>query len=363
MKNFKVSLLIVMSLGFVLFPGCGTSPGEPPIVEFRGTTMGTTYMIKVVAKGQEDPHSLGVALRADVEQLLKTVNQQMSTWIEDSEISLFNDYRGNEWYDISADTAFVFNEAIRISQISGGAFDVTVGPVIRLWGFGNKKTYDRIPSDQEIKAVLAQIGYRKLSVRLDKPAIKKADPGLYCNLSALAKGFGVDKVGIYLEEKGYDNYVVEIGGEVRAKGAKPGHHPWRIAIATPDGTSNYQRVLELKNISMATSGDYHSYFEKDGVRYSHLIDPNTGRPITHTLASVTVIHSSCMTADAFATAIYIMGPEKGYDLALSEDIPIFMIIRDQGKFIEKMTPSFEPLISGVENKEDKKNKEDKEKNE
>lgn len=316
------------------------------MVEFRGTTMGTTYMIKVVGSGQENPHSLGAELRADVEDLLKTVNRQMSTWIKDSEISSFNNYQGTEWFDVSADTAYVFSEARRVSQISGGAFDVTAGPIIRLWGFGNRKTDDRIPSDQEVQAVLSGIGYQKLTVRMDKPAIKKEEPGLYCNLSAIAKGFGVDKIAMYLDGKGFDNYLVEIGGEVRAKGSKPGNQPWRIAIATPDGTSNYQRVLELNNVSMATSGDYHNYFEKNGVRYSHLVDPITGRPITHKLASVTVIHSNCMTADALATGISVMGPEKGYDLAVSENIPVFMIIRENGKFIEKMTPSFQSLIAG-----------------
>ena len=193
--------------------------------------------------------------------------------------------------------------------------------------------------------MMERIGYQNLFVRQSPPSIKKKNPGIYCDLSAIAKGFGVDKVAEYLDSKGFVHYLVEIGGEVRAKGVKPGGQPWRVAIAVPDGSSSYQRVLLLKNISMATSGDYQNYFEKDGKRYSHTIDPCTGRPITHTLASVTVIHESCMMADALATAINVLGPGKGYELAIKENLPVFLIIKKRGGFVEKMTPLFEDILA------------------
>jgi len=179
---------------------------------------------------------------------------------------------------------------------------------------------------------------------MNPPSIKKDIPGLYCDLSAIAKGFGVDKAAEYLESKNYKNYIVEIGGEVRTGGMKHNRF-WRVGIASPNGGSSIEKVIELKDASMATSGDYHNYFEKNGIRYSHTIDPAAGRPITHKLASVSVLHKFCCTADAYATAINVMGPEKGYEWAVKENLPVLLIIHDRGnRFVEKMTPQFKKYI-------------------
>jgi thiamine biosynthesis lipoprotein len=216
---------------------------------------------------------------------------------------------------------------------------------VNLWGFGPAKEKREIPGEAQIKEAMVKIGYQKLAVHLSPPSMKKEDPEIYCDLSAIAKGFGVDKVAAYLEAQGFNDYLVEIGGEVRARGKNPKGTLWRVAIASPDGSSGYQKVLFLEDASMATSGDYHNYFEKDGVRYSHTIDPSTGRPITHKLASVTVVHASCMTADALATAIDVLGPGKGYELALKENLPVFLVIREKDTFVEKMTPRFQTLLN------------------
>ncbi len=311
--------------------------------------MGTTYMVKIVKPGDEKFSSrdeLNKKLTADIEKLLKKVNQQMSTWIEDSEISRFNRYNESQWFEVSSDTALVIGEAIGVSKESGGAFDITVGPLINLWGFGPDGTVKKIPGEGQIKKVMEEIGYEKLSVRLSPPALKKEEPGIYCDLSAIAKGFGVDQVTGYLDSRGFSHYLVEIGGEVRAKGLNHKNQIWRVAIASPDphGGSPYQKIIRLKDASMATSGDYFNYFEKDGVRYSHTIDPTTGKPITHKLASVTVIHESCMTADAMATAINVLGPEKGYQLAIKENLAVFMIVRGAKGFLENMTSRFEEML-------------------
>ncbi len=308
--------------------------------------MGTTYMVKF-APGDKlastDMNTLKRDTTADIEKVLKAVNMQMSTYINESEISRFNRHDQMDWFAVSPDTAQVVAESLKISEASGGAFDVTVGPLINLWGFGADGTPQKIPSENEIRDVMKRTGYKGISVRLSPPALKKENPEIYCDLSAIAKGFGVDKVVQYLDSKGFPAYLVEIGGEVRAKGKRDGTNPWRVGIASPDGGSALQRVLKLENHSMATSGDYFNYFEKDGVRYSHTIDPTTGRPITHKLASVTVIHPSCMTADAYATAIDVMGPDKGYELAVKARLPVFMIIRSGDKFVIKMTAEFDAL--------------------
>jgi thiamine biosynthesis lipoprotein len=311
--------------------------------------MGTFYMVKIVKPKDEKLSSrdgLIERVTADIENLLKKVNQQMSTWIEDSEISRFNRYRGAQWFEVSADTAAVFIHALKVSEQSNGAFDITVGPLINLWGFGPDRAKKQVPGEEQIKKVMKEIGHEKLSVRHSPPAIKKEEPGIYCDLSAIAKGFGVDQMAEYLDSQGFSHYLVEIGGEVRAKGLNHKNQIWRVAIASPDphGGSPYQKIIRLKDASMATSGDYFNYFEKDGVRYSHTIDPTTGKPITHKLASVTVIHESCMTADAMATAINVLGPEKGYQLAIKENLAVFMIVRGRKGFLENMTSPFEEMM-------------------
>lgn len=346
--SFRVWLLT--GLIILLAIACAKESAPPPptpnpgIITLRGRTMGTTYSIKVVSPEKNKKQDI----RTGIDALLQNINNYMSTYIKDSEISRFNAFDFVEWFDVAPDTARVVMEAQRISNLSGGAFDVTVGPLINLWGFG-ESGHDRVvPPHNKIIEVKEYTGYKKLVVRYNPPALKKDHPRLYCSLSAIAKGFGVDKTGAYLESLGYRDYMVEIGGEIRCRGFKPGEKPWRLAIEKPDGTRTYQMIIQLKDMSMATSGDYHNYFEKEGVRYSHTINPTTGRPITHTLASVTVLHSSCMTADGLATAINVMGPEKGFDLALKENLAVFMIIHKDNAFTEKQSPEFKRIVPNQE---------------
>jgi thiamine biosynthesis lipoprotein len=342
-RNVFIPLLLI-----VLLCQCGKKD-SPELLVLRGRTMGTTFMVKVVKPDElaEKPASeLNLEISTGIEKILTAVNQQMSTWLEDSEISRFNRYGETGWFAVSADTAAVISESLRVSNLANGTFDITIGPLVDTWGFGPPGTEREIPPDEKIMEAMQKTGYQKLSVRSSPPAIKKTIPDIRCDLSALAKGFGVDKVAEYLESQGYMNYLVEIGGEVRAKGINHNGTPWRVAIAAPGpgGKSPYQKILSLNNSSMATSGDYHNYFEKDGIRYSHIIDPTTGRPITHKLVSVTVIHPSCMTADAMATAISVLGPAKGHELAISENLPVFLVVKEADGFVETMTPRFKELL-------------------
>ncbi len=216
--------------------------------------------------------------------------------------------------------------------------------MVNLWGFGPEYQANKIPDDEEIKEKKALTGYKKLSVKLSPPAVKKDIPEIYCDLSAIAKGFGVDKITMLLDSIKIENYMVEIGGEVRTKGKTQQNKLWRIGIEAPDSPTDIQRIIVISDNSMATSGDYRNYYEKDGVRYSHTIDPLIGSPIAHKLASVTVIDKSSMIADGMATAINVLGPEEGYKFALREGLPVFMIVREKQGFVEKMTPEFKTFF-------------------
>ena len=226
---------------------------------------------------------------------------------------------------------------MEVSRRTGGAFDPTVGPLVRLWNFGpGRHAMDQTPSDEAIDAALAKVGYQKIETRLSPAAIKKADPQMELDLSGIAKGYAVDRVAELLNRLNVENYMVEVGGEVRTHGVNPDGQPWRIAIEKPDAEGrSIQQVIELADEAMATSGDYRNYFEVDGVRYSHLLDPTTGRPIRHRLASVSVRTPTCMEADALATGMIVLGPEKAEELAAKEGLDVTLLVREGTGFTEK----------------------------
>ncbi|MDE2699099.1 MAG: FAD:protein FMN transferase [Gemmatimonadota bacterium] len=314
---------------------------QDQLVTISGPTMGTTFQVKIV----QSEITLDVkVLSKEVSARLEEVNRQMSTYQDDSEITQFNRSPSTDWFAVSSDFAYVLHIAREISTWSDGAFDVTIGPLVNLWGFGPNAIPERVPPPDSIQAHRALVGYEKIHIDLSAPTIKKEIPEIYCDLSAIAKGFGVDRIASYLDSLGINHYFIEIGGELRTKGHNHLRQLWRIGIASPAGQGELQKALALDNISMATSGDYHNYFERDGIRYSHTIDPRTGRPITHALASVTVLHKSCAYADGLATAINVMGPEKGFAFAEKHNLVVFMIVRHGDGFVEKMTSNFGALL-------------------
>ncbi len=336
MKKFLI-LYIFLFLTF-----CNETP-KSQLVAISGRTMGTIYSIKYINNSEKDVEEV----KADITRLLKTVNSQMSTYISSSELSKFNSLRDTSWFPVSYDLAFVFIKSLEICKLSNGALDITVGPIVNLWGFGPDNKPTAIPSDSAINQALKSVGWHNIEVSLDPPRVKKKLPEIYCDLSSTAKGFGVDKVSGYLSSLGIDNYLVEIGGELRANGKKSNGEKWRVGIAKPDYNSTVQEIITLSNSAMATSGDYWNYFEENGKRYSHTIDPTTGRPITHKLASITVIAETCLIADALATAIDVMGDKKGYQFALDNNLPAYFIIRKNEDFIVNYTDNFKKFI--VEN--------------
>lgn len=317
------------------------SGGETP-VSIAGPTMGTTY--SVTFHGVGDAIDVGL-LRSDIEVLLERIEAKMSTWRSDSEISRFNRSGDTTWFPVSRETARVVSAAKAIGELSGGAFDITVGPLVDLWGFGPGGRRPAPPSDREIATALERVADRRLFVRAEPAALRKERADMQVDLSGIAKGFAVDALSDLLEERGVRSHLVEIGGELRARGSRPGGGPWRVAIERPvAGESGHQSVVALGDAAIATSGDYRNYLEKDGRRYSHTIDPRDGWPITHGLASVSVIAGSAMGGDALATAIMVMGPEEGYAFALREGLAVQLIVRSGDAFRVLRTRGFEALL-------------------
>jgi thiamine biosynthesis lipoprotein len=333
-----------ISIIFFTFLNCQRATQPPPLLILDGTTMGTVYSVKIV-RGEVTQSGLdSLQLKKEIDLILQRINQQMSTYQKDSELSLFNQYRNTDWFPVSPELALIIQKSLQISQLSDGAFDITVGPLVNLWGFGPEERNEIVPADEELKDRIRYVGYQNLHVRNAPPALKKDIPEIYCDLSAIAKGYGVDKLGEYLQRIEIQNYLIDIGGEIQAKGQNQLDKIWKIGVSTPDDKYDIQKVLPLENRSVATSGDYRNYFEKDGIRYSHTIDPRTGKPITHNLASVTVIHDSCMVADGMATAIDVLGPERGYAFAIRLKLSVFLIVREENVYLERMTPEFKSIL-------------------
>tara|TARA_B100000475_G_C14994571_1_gene313742 strand:+ start:238 stop:1149 length:912 start_codon:yes stop_codon:yes gene_type:complete len=302
--------------------------------------MGTTYSIKIKTA---DAVVNQEKIRADIEKILLEINQKMSTYIVDSELSVINFSNSLDSNLISDDLFKVISHANTISKTTNGAFDITVGPLVNLWGFGPNKSENKIPSNEEIELIKKNIGYKKIYLNKETTSIKKLHPDLYVDLSGIAKGFAVDKIALYLNSYNLENYLVEIGGELIAKGTNEDNEVWQIGIENPN--NNLAKIIGLKDIAMATSGDYRNYFEKNGVRYSHTINPNTGKPIKHKLASVTVLDKTAMNADALATAFMVLGPAKTIELANELKIGVYLIIKNDENFYEEYNEYFEPFIS------------------
>jgi thiamine biosynthesis lipoprotein len=332
--------LVVWLLAVFVLTGCSDSAKEQ-LVGFDGSTMGTSYSVRWVAK--DDRQVAGI--KQAVEERLALINQQMSTYIPESEVSRFNALSSGEM-PVSTELASLVQRSQAISEKTGGAFDITVGPLVSLWGFGPEGRVVSSPSADKIASLRTHVGYQKLGVSQNPPSLTKTT-NLQVDLSAIAKGYAVDQLASLLVANGINNYLVEIGGELKLSGSKPNGESWRIAIEAPLTTERAaQHVLPISNIAMATSGDYRNYFEENGVRYSHTINPLTGAPIKHALVSVTVLHPNCADADALATALMVMGDKKGLEFANRHDLAAYFLIKAQegAEFESVVTAKFDALL-------------------
>ena len=279
-----------------------------------------------------------------VESLLAEMVQTFSTWDPNSTISKFNRFETNQWFPVNEDLFAVIEEADRMSQMSGGAFDLTVAPLVEAWGFGTHLE-ESIPSSEQVHSLLSQVGHEHLELRQDPRSLRKKQE-LRLDVAGIAKGYSVDQLARLLDSQFCSDYLIDVGGEIRVKGLNPFSNPWQIGIESPKGNGEILDVFPLSDMSVASSGDYRNFRVVNGVKFSHIIDPRTGYPIKHNLVSVTVLHASCTTADALATTMLVLGLEESIELAEKQALAAIFITHDteSDSFQLTMSKQMEPII-------------------
>lgn len=348
LKNSIYSLILLAVVVSVYF-WRNRNEGEPTAIEEQdtagkitvaGQTMGTTYNIVYLDGANRD-------FQSSMDSLFLVFNQSLSTYIPDSELSRFN--QGDS---LSFNLPYflpVLKASKTVFDKTNGAFDPTIGPLVNVWGFG--PTGPQLKDSTDIGEMLRYVGFDK--IEFDELLIRKKTPKIYLDFSAIAKGYGVDVAGDFLRSKGIENFLVEIGGELVASGVNDKGELWKVGINRPEETANasdLHSIIALQNRGMATSGNYRNYYLKDSIKISHTINPATGYPVNHTLLSATVLAKDCMTADAYATAMMVMGTEKAImlDSALTE-IEAFLIYSDsKGGYITYASKSLKPFLSFVQ---------------
>lgn len=326
--------LTVMSLALA-----GCKPAQR-IEVLSGPTMGSTYTIKYVSSNATPAaDAAGVAVQA----ILDEVDRQMSTYRTDSDLSIFNRLPAGSCQAMPAPVLELVRYAGELTELSEGQFDITIQPLLDVWGFGPGSRSHQIPADEAIAAAKAQMGFEHLRIEGDQ-LCKAID--LKLDLNSIAAGDTVDRIAQRFEAMGIHSYMIEVTGELSAKGKKPDGSPWRIALEQPLGNGErvLQRVLEVDGWSVNTSGDYRNYFEEEGVRFSHTLNPKTGAPIAHHTAAVTVIDRSARMADGLGTLLMVLGLEEGMALAKEQGIAALFVTREQGEFKSHASPVFEQLF-------------------
>ncbi len=345
LKKRVLTTLFFLCVTYLLI-GCDA---EPKSYHFSGSTMGTTYNVTLVGSFEKKDLQ---ELRTGIDNTLQSINNKMSTYDPNSEVSLFNAAPVDQWFMLSKETTEVIALAQEVNSATAGAFDITLGKVVAQWGFGpnvttlsdEARSTESLSTESSISESPQRIGHHLFILEPDRNRIKKL-AAISLDLSAIAKGYGVDQVAEYLLAQSLSDFIVEVGGELRTSGKSHRGDAWRIAVERPVAQGRVpQRVMRLPQHAVATSGDYRNFYEKDGVRYSHTIDPVTMEPVTHKLASVTVVGESSARTDAFATGLTVLGPERGYQLAEKLGLSAYFIIRHQDGFTEKYTEPFRRLI-------------------
>ncbi len=332
---------VAIVVALLVATACRQPTAEPdrPQVHFAGETMGTTFSITVVGPEAEREAE---ALRIAVSRVLDQVDRRMSTYRADSELSRFNRASWEAPFEFSPQTFGLFERALEIAAASGGLFDITVGPLVNAYGFGPDQR-ELLPSSEELASLRQRVGHHLLELDGDRRTVRKLHPDLYCDLSGIAKGYAVDRLAEALAGRGIADYLIEVGGEMKAAGRRADGEFWRIGIERPTAEpGQLQRQISLDDMAIATSGDYRNFRMVDGRRIHHLIDPRSGRPAEHSLASVTVLHRDCATADGWATALMVAGPEEGWRLAERAGLAVLFTVRRQdGSFDQRPNPLFD----------------------
>ncbi|MGY2259165.1 FAD:protein FMN transferase [Pseudomonas sp. SDO55104_S430] len=317
---------------------CGN---DDAMESFGGPTMGSTYSIKYVRHAGLPKPAL---VQAEVEKILADVDRQLSTYRSDSDIERFNQLPANHCQQMPASVLELVRVGEQLSVQSDGSFDLTVEPLLNLWGFGPQAREEKIPTAQALSETRQRVGHAHL--RIDGDQLCK-DAAVEVDFNSIAAGYAVDLIAARLEALGIHNYLAEATGELKAAGRKLDGSPWRIALEEPrDDQQVAERIVAIDGYGLSTSGDYRNYFNQDGQRYSHTFDARTGAPVSHTLASVTVIHPSAVLADGLSTLLLILGPERGWDYAEKHDIGAFFVIRADTGFVTRTSHAFERLAGG-----------------
>lgn len=293
-----------------------------------GETMGSAWTVKINGPLPLDSETLRDGIQAEFER----VNQALSTWRPDSALSRFNDDDSGEWRTVDPELAAVMAYALELADASDGAYDITVGPLVNLWGFGPDPATHRVPDAEAIRQARARVGWRKVEVDVAGNRARK-QPGVRVDLSSLGKGRGVDRVADYLDAAGVADYLIDLSGKLRARGANAAGGPWLVAVERPiadggtEGAVVEPEIVSLRDSSVATAGDYRRFFETGGRHYSHIIDPRTGEPVNHRTVSATALDLTCMAADAWATVFMVMAPEAALALADERKLAALLISR------------------------------------
>ena len=343
-QNWSLGFLLV---SLIVVSSCASDGLEPVVHVFDGGTMGTTYTVRVVTTVTWGQAKLDRVARV-IQEALDRIDSKMSHYDPSSELSEFNRLRQTEWFEVSPETFAVVRVAQKLSELTGGALDVTVAPLVNAWGFGPIEPLEFPPDFALLSLLKKQVGYTKLELDPATLAVRKTNPELEWDLSAVAKGYGVDQVARNLREAGLARFMVEVGGEITTAGLNQNDRAWRIGIERPTSAGGIERIVPLRDRAMATSGDHHNTRGFDGQVFSHTIDPRTARPVKHQLGSVSVIADRCVVADGLATALEVLGPDDGYALALERDWAALFLVRDGLDNITALTtPAFDAISSAA----------------
>lgn len=309
-----------------------------PFVALSGQTMGTYYRVSFYGLRP-------IPIHDEIEKIFEQVNQDMSTYRQSSLISQFNQLETTGWFPVSDDFIRVAQYARKAYDHTDGAFDPTVGRIVKMWGFGPEYRADQMPPEEAIQSELAHVGYHQIEIRAEPSAIRKSNPLVYLDFSGVAKGYAVDLVAEYLESIGISSYLVEIGGDLRTGMVKPDGKPWLVAIEHPDtAAEGYLRVVNPKGHGVVSSGDYRNYFELDSRRYSHIISPVTGYPVEQDLVSVTVVAPTAAEADGYSTGLLALGKKRAMELAQKHGLAVYFVQKQNDSWPEAHTKGFQTFL-------------------
>lgn len=334
----------------LLLTGCdnASTPVAPKAAAtvLEGKTMGTFWRVSVVGVDKTQAEEL----RQKVQNLLDGDDQLLSTWKNDSALMRFNHSNSLTSWPVSEAMADIVTESLRIGYKTQGAMDITVGPLVNLWGFGPDKQPVKTPTQAQVDAAKARTGLAFLSVinRSGRQYLQKSIPDLFVDLSTVGEGYAADHLARLMTEEGISRYLVSVGGALVSRGMNADGQPWRVAIQKPTDRENaVQAIVDINGHGISTSGSYRNYYELDGQRISHVIDPQTGRPITHKLVSVTVIAPTALEADGWDTGLMVLGPQKAQQVVREQGLAVYMIMKEGDGFTTWMSPQFEAfLVSG-----------------